>query len=42
MTVNLISLISVLTRLLGLLKKCIIIIHTICNDCVKNNKSFLT
>ena len=36
--VGFITLISVLSRLLGLLKKCIIIIYILCIDCAENNK----
>ena len=36
--VGFITFISVLSSLLGLLKKCIIIIYILCNDCAENNK----
>ena len=36
--VGFITFISVLSRLLGLLKKCIIIIYILCIDCAENNK----
>ena len=42
MTVGLVTLIIVLLRLLGLLKKYIIIINIFCIDCAENNKTCLT